>query len=140
MKKILFPALALVSLSACSLNWTHDSTTISQVKEVRLNDSSAVKVGYKRPDASWKCLQLDRKTDYTATNQFKGMFKLGGAYQVVEEQAIEYANQKHLKTNYIFLYVPSNTEVNNFNLSPFSEAEAVFYQCKNTPAVKDKLF
>jgi hypothetical protein len=139
-KKIFLAALVCTTtfLSACTV--THTTTTIKRITEVNLANGNNVKVGYIAPDASWKCIQVDRKSHTWAMNQFQGMIKLGGGYQVLQEQAVDYANKKNLKANYIYLNVPDQTAVNGFNLEPFADADAVYYQCQNPPALSNKIF
>lgn len=127
-------------LTACAGTTTMSTSNIKQVKEEKLANGSTTRIGFMKAVPEWKCRQLYRKSDSWAMNKFKGMIKFGGPYQVLQEQAIEYANQNNLSPNYIYLYVPTETEINGFNLTPFNEADVIYYQCKNPPAVNDKFF
>jgi|GEM_PF-6192938 hypothetical protein len=133
-------SILAAGLSACSASFTSDSTSIKKVDEVKLADGTVVRYGYIPVAPEWKCRQLDKMHESLGVDKFKGMIKFGGEYQVQLEQAVAYANEKHLKPNYIFLYVPKQTSVNGFNLAPFSEAEATYYQCKILPPIKNSLF
>lgn len=142
MKKTLIKLSTLICfpiiLASCA--YTADSGYIKQVTEEPLADGSKTRVGYILPEPAWKCRQLYRKSDTWMMDKFQGMVKMGGSYQVLQEQAITYANKNHLKPNYIYLYVPSETRISGFSLSPLADADVIYYQCKNPPAINDKLF
>ncbi len=127
-------------LSSCGIEMTHDSTSIKQVKEIKLADGSTARVGSVPILPEWHCRQLYKKSGTLLANKMKASFTFGGAYQELINESIDYANQNHLKTNYIYIYSPSEAAVDGFNLSIFKESSATFYQCKKLPAVRDKLF
>jgi hypothetical protein len=147
MNKLIVAILASTSaivLSGCMLDSTHDSTTIKKISEEKLANGRVARIGFVTPQHNWDCKQLDKKSEMLAFDKMKGMLKFGGAYQVLQEQAIEYANQKKLKTNYIFLYMPSQTSIGttniSFNLDSMSESSATFYDCKNPPSINNNFF
>lgn len=127
-------------LSACSIGVTHDSTSIKQIREAKLKDGNVTRIGYTPAAAEWQCKELYKKTGALAMNKLKGALSWGGSYQALQNDAIEYANQVHLKTNYIFLYSPTETSVNGINLAMFDQSSATFYQCKQPPALTNKIF
>lgn len=53
------------------------------------------KLGFTKPEASWQCKRLNKKTHNWASNKMKGIIKIGG-YDVLHEQAIAYANSQNL--------------------------------------------
>ncbi len=126
--------------TGCSVELTHDSTSIKKVSDVKLANGNAARVGWMPVSPEWHCRQVDKQSGTVFMNQLKGSLTFSGAYQEMENQAVEYANKNNLKTNYIYLYSPHQTAINGFNLSMFSESSATFYQCKILPAVKTSLF
>lgn len=142
MKKTILMCAAVAStallLNACT--FTHDSTTISKVDEVTLANGTVTKIGYTPAKPEWKCKQLDKTSSDRNMNEMKGLLKLGGGSQVLQEQAIDYANKHNLKPNYIFMYMPKETDIGSFDISSNTEAQATYYQCKITPALKTSIF
>lgn len=127
-------------LTACAIESTRNSTSIKQIREVKLADGSVTRVGFTPIAAEWNCTQLYKKSNMIAENTLKSAVSWGGPMRVLEQEAIKYANEAHLKTNYIFLYSPNETRINGFNLSAFKEASATYYQCKQPPALTNKIF
>jgi len=125
-------------LTGCGITSTH--TMIKKISQEPLADGSVTKIGYIAPSAEWRCRQLDRKSGDWGAAQFKGMIKMGGGYEVLQSEAIAYANQRNLKPNYIYLQVPDELEVNGFNIKASTEASANYYQCKYPPALYNKMF
>ena len=119
---------------------THDSTSVKQIKEAKLADGSVTRIGLTPVAPEWKCRQLDKKSQMVALDKLKGLIKLYGQFEALKDEAIDYANQKNLKPNYIFLYAPSENSVNGFDLAPLAESSASFYACKNPPAMTNKIF
>jgi len=132
--------LASSLLAGCSVHTDMGSKYISKVTEERLQNGTLTKVGFITPEASWQCKRLDRKTYNWASNEVKGMIKIGGGYEVLHEQAIAYANSQNLKPNYILLEVPQQTSINGFNLDYNADSAASYFKCKTTPPLKTSLF
>ncbi len=143
MKTIQINAVMIAScvlLSACaSVGVTSNSTSIKQVSEITLADGTVTRVGFKPAESDWNCTELDKQTSNAAMNKIKGAISFSGPFKVMEEEAINYANSKQLKPNYIYLYVPTEVAVGKLDTSVFSKAQSTYYQCDKVPDVKDNI-
>jgi hypothetical protein len=119
---------------------TSNSNSIKQVREITLADGTVTRVGFKPVESDWNCTELDKQTSNAGMNKIKGAISFAGPFKVMEEEAINYANSKKLKPNYIYLYVPVEVGVGNLDTSVFSKAQSTYYQCDTVPDVKDQLF
>ena len=127
-------------LSACAaVGVTSDSTSIKQVREVTLADGTVTRVGFKPVQTDWHCATLDKQTSNAAMNKIKGAVSFAGPFKVMENDAVDYANKKHLKPNYIYLYVPTEVALGKLDTSVLSNAESTYYQCDILPDVADKI-
>ena len=129
-----------VLLSACtSIGITSDSTSIKQVREVTLADGTVTRVGFRPVENDWQCSTLDKQTSNAGMNKIRGTVSFGGPFQVMADDAVDYANDKHLKPNYIYLHVPTEVAVGQLDSSVFSNAESTYYQCAIVPEIRDSI-
>lgn len=119
-----------VLLSSCSSLRAHKPMSLEPLSakpigEQTLADGTAVKVGMKRPTASWKCKEIDSisydwrkiRSESTATIS---------PYAVLTKKALSYANDNHLSMNYIFIDTPDHGITN----APYKKADTIYYQCQ----------
>jgi hypothetical protein len=129
-----------VLLSACaSVGVTSNSNSIKQVREITLADGTVTRVGFKPAESDWNCTELDKQTSNAGMNKLKGAISFSGPFKVMEEEAVNYANSKQLKPNYIYLYVPTEVAVGSLDTSVFSKSQSTYYQCDKVPDVKDNI-
>ncbi|MET3106851.1 hypothetical protein AAKU67_002397 [Oxalobacteraceae bacterium GrIS 2.11] len=124
-------------LTACVV--TSNTTSVKQIRERTLDDGTVTRVGFVPVEDSWKCIILDKKTSNAGLNKLKGVFKISGRFEVMENDAVDYANTLSIKPNYIFMYIPTEVISGVVDTSVFTNAQTTYYQCQTPPAVKDNI-
>lgn len=143
MKNILTTSCLIVTtalLTSCSMKMTMDSTSNKQIKETTLANKTTARIGYTPVKAEWQCREIEKKYENIGANKMGGILKFGGADQVLQEHAVQYANQQKLKTNYIYLYTPTEYAMGGFNTSAVDNATITYYACKNPPALSNRIW
>jgi hypothetical protein len=126
-----------VLLASCAV--TSNSNSVKQIREVTLQDGTLTRIGFTPVEKEWNCKMLAQNTSNAAMNKLKGVFKMNGRFEVMEQNAIDYANETHLQPNYIYLYIPTEVVAGALDTSMFSNAQTTYYQCKTPPAVNDDI-
>ena len=136
--KILSIDFSGMLIGGCFL--TSTSTRINKISTAKLANGHVVKVGYQTPKKDWHCHLQTQQAYNWAADKMKAMATWGGPYQYLQNQAIDYANKHHVKTNYILLYVPEQYSFGALNITAATRAMVTYYQCKYPPAKSNKIF
>ena len=131
--------LLCLLLTSCALKVTSNSTSIKQVEEMKLNDGTVTRIGFQPVESNWNCSVLAKRSSNAALDKVKGAFKIGNQFQVMQEAAIDYANQAQLKPNYIYLYVPTTVAVGRIDSSVVSDSDTTYYRCDTVPEIRNGL-
>jgi hypothetical protein len=143
MKKTILTALILIPaalITSCSANLNMSTSINKKIKEVKLEKNRTARLGFTPVDAAWGCREIEKKYENMATSKMSGIFKFDGVDAVLEEKAVAYANQANLKTNYIYIFLPTEYAVNGFSTSSVDNATITYYTCKNPPALSNRIW
>jgi hypothetical protein len=129
--------MSLTLLAGCS----SETTRIKRITEEPLTNGKTVKVGYTAPKPEWQCTLVETKSFTWSVEQFKAQFSfMQNGYTMLQKKALDYAKEKKLNVNYIYMDVPDQYEVIGLNLTAMSKAHVNYLQCKVPPAVSNKMF
>ena len=119
-KSVLLLSSGLILCSGCS--------TIAklQVHDATLADGRVIKIGTAQPTAKWKCQTIKE----VAFARFSGRSIFDSDHSHLKKQALQYANEHHLNTNYIYLDIPGSMSVNGLDMNALKDGHASFYRCK----------
>ena len=129
-------------LAGCGVSYTSYSyiEKHTPITGAALADGTSVQIGMTEPQNSWNCSAVDSQGFNWSLLQVKNQVSFSpyqGAVDDLKKHALDYANAKALKTNYIALSLPSQLEIDNINTNVMSDATARYYECKNLPLLPE---
>lgn len=140
---IVFMSVLTLGLTACVSSSSpaisppathHVVKSKTYIVEKKLADGSVVKLAMLKPLPSWHCRELAMQSYSWQQLRNEGRFRsVNRGYDVLWDKAINYANEKHLKTNFIFYKIPYVTQL--FTVGQVSEnypdnVNVIYYQCE----------
>jgi len=139
--KCFFILVAISFLAGCVASFSESANTakIKRVAEVKLASGKTAKVGWKQPQASWQCEQMGEQSYSPRELSMEGQFHFSGTYGLFQSKAVDYANEKKIDANYIWLFIPTQHSLGDIDLNLHSKATATYYRCKHTPALNDRM-
>jgi len=131
--KYLFVGISIAGICACTtMKNVHDKFADLQMQKRQLANGDTVWMNFNlKPTQAWACNQVAVSPRYNwAWLKMKAPYNLSSSpYSLLIDNSLDYANQQHLKTNYITLVIPNEMTLNNINLHPSAKAFAEYYQC-----------
>lgn len=133
MKKFILPlsiSCVAIALSACSSLGIHrpmslTSPTAKPITTQTLADGTSVQVGMKRPIPSWKCREIDSISYDWKKIKSESTASISPS-DVLISKALKYADDNHLRMNYIFINTPDHGITN----ATYKKADTIYYQCQ----------
>lgn len=149
MKKIIYSSIAslcyIAVLSGCGPSLTYSGGHIKKISEEKLTAGKVTKVGYTAPQPEWRCDLLESQSYNWSNEQFKAQFSfMQNGYTMLQKKALEYAREKNLDVNYIYLDIPKQWGMGSgptsISFTPTAKAYINYLKCQYPPAVSNKVF
>lgn len=84
------------------------------------------------PTSAWGCHRVGKTLSYNwGWARTKAQFHLGGIYEYLADQGVDYLNKNHIRANYMNMQLPVGVSVEDIDVSDIKgTAHLYFYQCR----------
>lgn len=134
-------AFIVTALVGCStMSGLHDRLADLQLQKKQLANGKTVYLDINvLPQPSWGCRMIDTPQYYNWDQiRMQGQFQWGGPYEILMQNALNYANQQNLNVNYINLGIPDQNTFStgegrlmmHHHLNADAMAVVSFYRCQ----------
>jgi hypothetical protein len=129
MKFIAISSLLCLTLSACSTDVTGNGFKW-MIRTMTLASGQKVKAGTYKPPASWQCRLIGEQ--YVSDGRAAVNFNMRGPVGYLQKQAIQYANENHLKPDYIYTTIQNRKSIFGVPTVATMKGKDInhFYKCK----------